>query len=570
MRRPRFDPLLTQVPRHHVEPPEPQILPPSDEQSQQVNPPSEYGIEPCVTTAEGEDMEGFNPLPNIEGQLEEESSEEEHTTREPEEEGCNEDTIPEPAEEGDIAGDDVGEEDEVVSSMPLDWASLYTLLSTTGTNRLTGFHYDVMKTALNQIIADSDCSQKKFVHRRTLERNLHPFARAHVFVKTCTRSFPVDMTKSGARTGVGKFQSNELAPVMMVKPSDWAKQDVATHRIYETMVGNNVSQSVDSETRPYFSSIEDAPIIRDRNFVLNSFKIRNDKQSYSAIRIGLQMAIRVKNTPLTRRRLAKAGFEVISIEKREALFKGTVRSYHISRVFQSDVDSLDRTGSPPFRVGDLVLELGSMRDVGCEETEISSTHNLYVVFRSWIRRNNGDDHRMSVIITPSTSNPQQWREEFEFHREELKGAIAEETSAHMKSGCSTEAHSPIYGSLSDGRRYLVYRFLLYTDGFTARQGNKGSMAGCYMLPLGISPDLRTSVAAIRRIGLTPPGVSTNQVLSFIIEDIVQGTTDGFSTLDPNGEEIVLFLDCVGFIADYPAISDTVDMLGHNANAPCHL
>ena len=30
------------------------------------------------------------------------------------------------------------------------------------------------------------------------------------------------------------------------------------------------------------------------------------------------------------------------------------------------------------------------------------------------------------------------------------------------------------------------------------------------------------------------------------------------------------LDCVGFIADYPAISEAIDVLGHNSNAPCHL
>ena len=33
---------------------------------------------------------------------------------------------------------------------------------------------------------------------------------------------------------------------------------------------------------------------------------------------------------------------------------------------------------------------------------------------------------------------------------------------------------------------------------------------------------------------------------------------------------MVFLDCVGFIADYPAVSEALDVLGHGANEPCPL
>lgn len=32
----------------------------------------------------------------------------------------------------------------------------------------------------------------------------------------------------------------------------------------------------------------------------------------------------------------------------------------------------------------------------------------------------------------------------------------------------------------------------------------------------------------------------------------------------------MFLNCVGFIADYPDISETIDVFCHTSNVPCHL
>lgn len=69
------------------------------------------------------------------------------------------------------------------------------------------------------------------------------------------------------------------------------------------------------------------------------------------------------------------------------------------------------------------------------------------------------------------------------------------------------------GRLEDGREFFVYRFLLYNDGFSPFSSKMGSMDGCYILPLGIPPDSRTSSGAIRRLWLTPPGVSSRDIFS---------------------------------------------------------
>ncbi|MEM1282988.1 MAG: hypothetical protein AAGG81_05485, partial [Chlamydiota bacterium] len=126
------------------------------------------------------------------------------------------------------------------------------------------------------------------------------------------------------------------------------------------------------------------------------------------------------------------------------------------------------------------------------------------------------------------------------------------------------------GFLSNGRRYYMYRLLLYADDFNPRSAlfPRGSVGGVYMSPAGFSIRTRRSQKTIRTISLTPSGVSTNHVLDYIIEDLVSGSLDGFDCFDPFGNKVRFFFDIIGFLADYPASSSVVDVLGHNGSAPC--
>jgi hypothetical protein len=69
---------------------------------------------------------------------------------------------------------------------------------------------------------------------------------------------------------------------------------------------------------------------------------------------------------------------------------------------------------------------------------------------------------------------------------------------------------PCSGYLRDGRRYVVYRVLLYCDDFQPHTSKSDSYGGCNMLPMGILPSERAGYGAVRCIGLTPPGVKTNE------------------------------------------------------------
>jgi hypothetical protein len=91
-----------------------------------------------------------------------------------------------------------------------------------------------------------------------------------------------------------------------------------------------------------------------------------------------------------------------------------------------------------------------------------------------------------------------------------------------------------------------------------------------MLPLGVSPSKRSGYGAVRVLRLTPPGISTNVILSELIKDIVNGSTTGFESFDSDGLPITVFLDVVVFIGDYPAINHVKELLGHTACSPCRL
>ena len=126
------------------------------------------------------------------------------------------------------------------------------------------------------------------------------------------------------------------------------------------------------------------------------------------------------------------------------------------------------------------------------------------------------------------------------------------------------------GTLDDGTPYVVYRMLLYSDDFQplSLKCPQGSAGGFYMLPLGLSPRDRTSRASTRLIGLTPPGVSMNQLMLHIIPDLLKASTEGVEGYTPDGESVRIFIDVVGFLGDYLESTHTVDLLGHRANAPC--
>jgi hypothetical protein len=105
------------------------------------------------------------------------------------------------------------------------------------------------------------------------------------------------------------------------------------------------------------------------------------------------------------------------------------------------------------------------------------------------------------------------------------------------------------GYLHDGRRYVVYSVLLYCDDFKPYTSKSRSFLGCYMLPMGIPPSQKSGYGAGRYIDLTPPQVSINEILQYIIQDIVKYSTTSVMGVDPCGNPVTIFIDVLGYIGD---------------------
>ena len=506
--------------------------------------------------------------------------------------------------------------------LPLSWTSVASLLGSTGTRRFTNDGYDMFSTFMNWMCAElmgevehvlrddglvegdeaavlvKAVSERTHIAKRlpcsrTIRRRILPAARQHAFVPTSVHYFPVDFSKSCAKGGVGPHYSSDTAPVCVVKPSDWAKRDLATNNVAKLFAGysNDTHSEGLAGSSNFFMDIEFSPIIRDRERVLNTPRIRNEPSGFSFLERGLPLCIVVEICASLRSVLRHASMEqcASSPNGRDTLHVevAAIRSpMHSETLLSVGAPSMDRSRTPgpprkkhrtvpptksPFRPGDIVVSVRPPSEISACEGE--SNYDMALVFSGGPADGVSSRPRISLVFslsnrsssspTPSAAPVRQFPV-LDVYSSGARGRFLCE-SYHDGSGYATPC-----GDLSDGRKYVVYRFLLYSDGFTPYAGMKGSVGGCYMLPLGLSPHTTSRVGALRRLGLTPPGISTNHVLSTIIPDIVKGSTDGFDMTTADGTEFTVYLDCVGFVGDYPAVSEVLDLLGHTSNAPCHL
>ena len=131
-----------------------------------------------------------------------------------------------------------------------------------------------------------------------------------------------------------------------------------------------------------------------------------------------------------------------------------------------------------------------------------------------------------------------------------------------------QKQAPPLGTLLDDRKYVRVPYLLFTDDVSSMGGHGGSCGGCYVAPV-LSPTYgKRGMESVRVLGLTTPGVSSNSILRNIVEDVVRCSTDGVEVTEEGGDKVVLFAEIVGYIGDYPGMSHCLDVMGHNAAAPC--
>ena len=119
----------------------------------------------------------------------------------------------------------------------------------------------------------------------------------------------------------------------------------------------------------------------------------------------------------------------------------------------------------------------------------------------------------------------------------------------LKRGTETLQVAPPIGMLEDGRPYVRILYMPFSDDFTTMGGRGGSSGGVYIAPLVNPPSRSRGLHSVGVLGLTPPGVSSNNVMRGVIDDIVECSTRGIEISSAQGENIVVFIDLVAYIGD---------------------
>ena len=475
----------------------------------------------------------------------------------------------------------------------LQWQNVFALLVTCGTVRMTVSHYETLRSVMNWQAMDLGSQAAGMPGIRKLQRTIMPYVREHAYPISRVHKFPICLRKAGARVPSarpsrtsavdGEVDENvqePVAPVRIVLPSEWARLDVSTGPLCTSMFEND-----DADQRISFSSIEDVPIVHDRQRVLDvegrifvqkragdaaiSCNIPHQAVTGDSVIVHFNAAVSthklmqsdgiVEGPHMNSNQFVAAlGYVWNASSPGEGAAAPQTRSKFGSLAEMTAVPSFVK--SSLFRSGDIVAELTSC---GGKNSD-SSMHLL--VYRFW---RDEKESRISLIRIPAISMGDGT---FKKNTCIISRVVSVEGIPFADSAVPSPAprSAPSSGFLMDGRRYLTYRVLLYCDDFQPHTSKHGSFGGCYMLPLGLAPEERAGYGAVRVLGLTPPGVSSNEILRAVIPDIVCCTTTGITDTDANGNEVTIFIDVVGYIGDYPAVTHTLDVLGHMARAPCHL
>ena len=135
-----------------------------------------------------------------------------------------------------------------------------------------------------------------------------------------------------------------------------------------------------------------------------------------------------------------------------------------------------------------------------------------------------------------------------------------------------QTNSNIMGKMKDGSKFYIYRFILYSDDFGPRSTifPRGSVGGVYLKPVDLPVAMIRSPRSINAVSLAPTGVNSNVVIKQVIDDVLQGSFNGYEFIDADGEVCKVFLHMVGYIGDYPEASNVLDVMKHSARAPCTL
>lgn len=123
----------------------------------------------------------------------------------------------------------------------------------------------------------------------------------------------------------------------------------------------------------------------------------------------------------------------------------------------------------------------------------------------------------------------------------------------------------LHEALTEVKRYVLYRFLLFTDGINVSRNlvHPRSCGGIYAIPISFPPSVRRTTQRIRTITLTNTDLGANSVLDHVVNNIATGTMHGIDAQTPTKKDLNTFSYCVDFLTDFHESADDVDVLHHS-------
>ena len=463
----------------------------------------------------------------------------------------------------------------------LQWTSLYAAARLSGSNKTTVESLEEASILYNHGRKDSKNPhvQSAIPHYTTVNRTVRRWLFHNSWLRSETVHFPVNVDSSGARVSSDALlrksrielqTKTSTAPVVIILPSEYARADLATPDFFNLVwrpdgFSKDSAESMSSMHGNIYTNLgkNRELLLKSQNIALRSFDATGTASTAFA---GSTVQISVT-----------AGQKAVSLHPQAALCFRQQQIQHFNEIY-------DASTSASWILGDT----RSKSDVVSPHTYQPSFSIPKSIFARYavpgdhltvlspVYPHKEEDYPIFFGLIISSPGPPPSQKLLFFTYSNGSVSVIGGTRSVDAISLTSPAPSPtspatqIKGTLNDGTIYYVYPFLLYCDDFNEATGKKGSAGGCYMLPMGLPLDCRRSTSAVRVLGVTGPGVSTNHVLRYIARDIVQGCTSGFRDKDPYGNDCVIFLDFIGFVSDYPACSHVLDVMGHISDVPCHV
>ena len=434
---------------------------------------------------------------------------------------------------------------------------LAALLPLIGTVRFTHNQYQVLRSYFNFLAGSSNVGKIPSV--QYLYRTLYPLLRSTLFLPLTKLWMELNCARAGAPQPFPSgavSTSTRKSPVCYISLSAWACRDIELCKKVNELLHRHDGAEGCLQADARCEDIERSGVVRHRETHVSSasvrcfsranhvFKVSSLLQARCTVEIGVKPQRSQSSSVLCNR-----GFQ-LRLTDRIYILAGTV-----GETFQCDDTDY------PFRGADLCTPVNVAYPNAVEEFQ---QEQFYVVHRL-IR-----DRREPAVFLTST------KKESPLYGIQLRCTSLRDTAPpfaarpEYNEERSPECSVPVSGTLRDGREYVVYRVLLYADDFEQHAGKKGSAGGLYMTPLVLPQSWKTARRGVRILGLTPPGVTTQDLIAELIPDIVRTSTDGVECVNKAGDSVVVFTDVVAFVCDYHEANHASFVRGTTALAPCNL